>query len=61
MPLAPLLEELTTGRDVGTVADLASHPELGQCSLFGLLSRVPQPHATDILDYDELCTGEEQA
>jgi hypothetical protein len=43
-----LLDELTHGRDVGVALDLASHPEPGHDSLFGLVPRVPQPYGTDM-------------
>jgi hypothetical protein len=40
---ASLLEELIPDQDMGVAPDLASRPELGQGSLFGLVPTLPQP------------------
>jgi hypothetical protein len=47
MPSAPLLEELTSGRDVGSEPDPVSLPRLVQSELLGLVLRVHQSQGSD--------------
>jgi hypothetical protein len=47
MPSAPLLEELTSGWDMGSEPDPVSLPRLVQSELLGLVPRVHQSQGSD--------------